>query len=254
MKSAFFRKLVTAICAFGVPSVLARWLLGLLGHQMSRSSRIGFSIVWVDQLYLGIEARIGHFNVIRCRRVVLAKQAYVGTMNYIRGPFSVWLGEQAAIGNRNVVTRPAIPIAYGPAVLHLGTLSKITASHSIDCMKSIRFGSYSTLAGKSSQLWTHSYYHAPSGPDRFRLDGKISIGDNVYIGSATVITAGVTIGNGIAIGAQCAVASDLTESGVYVSQPLRRIPLDYELRQERLRKIEVSAVELTYGKGHRGSS
>jgi acetyltransferase-like isoleucine patch superfamily enzyme len=69
--------------------------------------------------------------------------------------------------------------------------------------------------------------HAPEGPDRFRVDGEIIIGNNVYLGSGVMINPGVVIADSINIGGNSTVSRSLTEPGMYVSQPLRHLSKDY---------------------------
>lgn len=53
--------------------------------------------------------------------------------------------------------------------------------------------------------------------------GKVTIGDNVFIGMNVVITRGVTIGNHVIIGTGSVVTRDCLDSGVYAGNPARRI-------------------------------
>lgn len=236
------RKLATAAVVIGIPNPIKNWVLMLLGHHVSPSSRIGFSIVLVDQLCLSKGAKIGHLNFISCRRLVLRDQAYIQVANLIRGPFSVHLRERAGIGKRNLVTRAKKPITHGPSHFKLGTLAKVTSDHTLDLTNSIIIGDFTTVAGKSSQFWTHGYYHYPVGSDRFRIDGRIIIGNNVYVGSACVFSMGIRVADGIMIGSHSSVSKDLTSPGLYVSQSLRRVELDMEKTIMRLDAVPASEV------------
>lgn len=230
------RSLITALVCL-LPSRLAASLLCLLGHKVSAQARIGFSLVLVERLYMSDGSRIGHLNLIKCRRVLMRRGAYIGFGNMLRGPFSLWLAETAAVGSRNQVVRAAKPVSYGPSVLRMGVFSKITVGHLVDCMRSVRFGDYSTLAGAASQVWTHGYYHESKGAGRFRVDGRVVIGNNVYIGSLSVISMGVSVADGIAIGSHSSVSKSLTRPGMYVSQPLRFIDSSSEQAMTRLEPV-----------------
>lgn len=218
------RLLASAIAILCLPSLLCRPILRLLGHRISPQARLGCSLVLADRLVLQGASRIGHFNLLRLRRLVMRQGAYLGRGNVIHGPISVSLAIGAAIGNNNKIVRgPRGLITSGPACLRLGELSKITAEHRLDCTTSISIGAFSTMAGTSCELWTHGYVHDQSGPGRYRIDGPVRIGHNVYIGSASVITAGVTIADGVIIGAGTTVARSLLEPGLYVSAGLRKL-------------------------------
>lgn len=217
------RKLATLLVCMLLPPGLKPAALTLLGHRVHRSSRIGLCIVWGTKLLLGKHTRIGALNFIACRRLILRTNAYLGIGNRLAGPMSVHLMEQAAIGNGNIVKRAPHPISIGPAVLRLGTLTKLTSSHFVDCMESVRFGRWSVLAGRSSQIWTHGYVHAPTGPGRVRVQGPVLVGDNVYIGSMSIVLPAISITHATTIGSGAVVSKDITERGMYVSQTLRHV-------------------------------
>src|SRR5688572_28067669 len=104
---------MTAALAFLLPSTLARPLLNLLGHRIAAGSRIGFSLVFCPLIALDSHAAIGHFNLIRVRRLVLRKRAYVGHINVLNGPLNIILQPRAAIGNRNRVLRGPAGVTAG---------------------------------------------------------------------------------------------------------------------------------------------
>lgn len=178
--------------------------------------------MFAPTLRLGADARIGHLNFIRVRRLIIGKSSSIGKMNLMSGQFSILMRDLAEIGARNIVTRAEVAKEIGPAIFRLGYYSKITAGHKLDILRGISFGDNSILAGLGSQLWTHGYVHQSAG-NRFRVDGAITIGSNVYIGSACVFNPGVRIGNDVAIGSNCCISRDLNEPGLYVSQPMRFI-------------------------------
>ena len=220
-----FRSFASMLSALLLPSTIARFALNLLGHRVASGVRIGFTILRVEQLVLQERSRIGHLNFISIRRLTLRTDAYVGRLNIIHGPVSVSLSQSSAIGNGNKITRGATgPVTFGPSRLRLGKLAKITANHRLDCTSSIVVGDFSTIAGANSELWTHGYVHDETGPGRYRVDGRIDIGNNVYIGSASIITTGVRISDSVIVGAGAVVARNLAEPGMYVSSALRRLP------------------------------
>ncbi|MFY8106041.1 MAG: hypothetical protein ACOVKO_03930 [Elstera sp.] len=228
------RRLLTALICLLLPARVKPPLLRLLGHRVAASARIAPSLILVNRLALGKAARIGPGNFILARRILLRERAYIGYGNVILGPLCIGCAPMGAIGNRNVVLRTRAPSLALGAVLWLGEGSKITAGHHIDLTRSIRFGEWSILAGKGSQVWTHGYIHLSTGPSRSRVDGRVTIGRNVYIGAGSVVGPGVTVASGVSVGALSSVASDLLEPGLWVSQKLRHIALTPEERIERL--------------------
>lgn len=230
------------VCLVLPPSKIKNTLLRGLGWKIDDGCRIGFSWVNCPRVSLLRGARIGHLNFIACRSLQLSADAYIQNGNMIKGPIILVLREHAAIGNFNKVKRAAPGVVWGRAIFRLGVYSKITSNHVIDCTRSVRFGDYSTLAGLSSQLWTHGYVHAPEGLGRFRVDGAIVVGNNVYIGSACVINAAVRIADGVTVGAATCVAKSLLKPGLYVGQGLRWIASDYDAAKSRYPEVRIKGL------------
>jgi acetyltransferase-like isoleucine patch superfamily enzyme len=197
-------RMLRALLLLLLPTALVRPLVNRMGYRIARSARIGFSLVDVAGLDMAEGANIGHFNVIR-------------------GGFRFYLATNAAIGHINLITRNVVEGPDG-AELRLGTWSKITGIHRVDLTNSVTLGEYSTVAGQGCQLLTHGYVHEMEGLARYRIEGPITIGDNVYVGAGSILSMGVTLGNGVILGAGSTVAKSLIEPGLYVSMPLRRLP------------------------------
>jgi acetyltransferase-like isoleucine patch superfamily enzyme len=218
------RKAITCMCCLILPVKLCSWLLNLLGHSIHFGSRIGFSFIWIDgKLSLEKGAKIGNMNLIRIDDLHIAELGYIGNLNSIKGPLSIKMGQKGVIGNKNSIYRAPLTVTYGRSLFSIGTVAGITSHHRVDCTRSVSIGNYSTVAGFGSQLWTHAYYHDKEGPGRFRLDGEIEIGNNVYIGSGSILNCGIKIVDKVMIGANSSVSKSLLIPGTYVSQPLRYI-------------------------------
>ena len=66
--------------------------------------------------------------------------------------------------------------------------------------------------------------------------GRVTIGDNVFIGAGSVILPGVKIGNNSIIGANSTVTHDVPDNMVYAGNPARKIySLDEYIAKERER-------------------
>jgi acetyltransferase-like isoleucine patch superfamily enzyme len=224
-----------------LPTKVARLLLPVGRWRIQYGASVGFS--WVNVKYLTLRAgsRIGNFNYIHCEKISLKNNAHIYNMNIARGPFSIFMDNKAQIGNRNVFSRPPRGVSWGRSVLRIGNNSKITVGHKIDCTRSVKIGVNSIVAGLGSQLWTHGYVHEPSGT-RFRVDGPINIGDNVYIGSACVINAGAYVGNCVTVGSHCCISKSLLSPGLYVSSPIRHVDWNIEHMMTTLRPVKDSSL------------
>ena len=221
-------KLIAFFCLIFPPSKIKNYILQLFGWKIANNSYVGFSYISTRKVNLYENTRIGHFNFINAPYLKMKPKAYIQNLNRITGPIYILLNASAAIGNMNTTKRAKHPISWGKSVLKIGHGSKITSKHTLDCTRPIYIGNNSILAGQGSQVWTHGYIHNSTGKDRFRIDGSVKVGDNVYIGSATVINPGICISNAITIGSHATISKSLEEAGLYVNQSLRHIPLDYD--------------------------
>lgn len=231
-------KLISLIIILLLPKLIKPFFLNLLGHKVHKTAKISFSFIYSSKIIIGEHTIIKSFNLIYKTNLNIASKCIIGRFNVINGPFELVMKDKSALGKLNKLSRGKKGISYGNAKLTLGILTKITANHYIDITRNVSLGNYSILAGIRSQIWTHGYMHAEAGPTRFRVDGEVIIGDNVYIGSGSIINPGVTIANAINIGGNSSIAKSLFEPGMYVSQPLRYIPKTYEETKAKLRKVE----------------
>ncbi len=80
---------------------------------------------------------------------------------------------------------------------------------------------------KGAIILTHDYswsvLKASKGGGVLGASGKVTIGDNVFIGMNAIITRGVTIGNNVIIGAGSVVTKDCNDNGIYAGNPARKI-------------------------------
>ena len=104
--------------------------------------------------------------------------------------------------------------------------ASIQVAHLFDVTDNIKIGDNTLFAGVGTQVWTHSFYLEDSGKGRHRIDGSVSIGNNVNISSRCIICCGVKIADSIIIGANSCISKDLKSKGLYVNQELRFIEFD----------------------------
>ena len=236
---------LSAAFLFVMPTRIVSPIVRFLGVQVHRNARVGFSWIEADQVILEAGTRIGHFNFVRLRRLVVKKNAAIGSMNWLVGPYSAMLAENSEIGARNIMTRSRFGAEVGPSRLCIGIWSKITAGHRFDLMRSICVGSNSVIAGVGSQFWTHGYVHVEADRSRYRVDGGISIGNNCYVGSACVFNPGVTLVDGVSVGSNASISKTLDQPGLYVSQALRHIQRDDADMRSVLVRVEAAHLSET---------
>lgn len=68
--------------------------------------------------------------------------------------------------------------------------------------------------------------------------GKVTIGNNVFIGTRAIVLCNVCIGNNVIVGAGSVVTHDLPDNGVYAGVPARYVSSieDYKEKNQKLRE------------------
>lgn len=191
---------------------------------LKKRVKIGFSIVLVKDILLLEGCKIGHFNFIKCPCLKMCRGAMIGNLNFIRGNFNLELQEGAMIYMQNKITSSGY--SFHDVTFSLGKYASIQVAHLFDVTDNIKIGDNTLFAGVGSQVWTHSFYLEESGRGRHRIDGSVSIGNNVNISSRCIICCGVRITDSIMIGANSCVSRNLEKKGLYVNQELRFIERD----------------------------
>ena len=233
-------KLIAFFSLIFPPCKFKNFILKLCGWKIENNVYIGLSYIAMDKVNLSNNVRIGHLNYINSSYLKMEPNSYIQNLNRINGPIYIILSTSAAIGNMNTIKRAKHPISWGKSIFRIGMNSKITSKHTIDCTRPIYIGNNSILAGLNSQLWTHGYIHNSEGQEKFRIDGSIKIGNNVYIGSATIINPGIYITDAVTVGSHATVTKPLCKSGLYVNQALRYIPQDYHETYTKYAKVKAN--------------
>jgi acetyltransferase-like isoleucine patch superfamily enzyme len=158
-----------------------------MGAEIGGNCKIGFSLIDVEDLQIGDNVLIGHFNVLRrLKRLTLGSGSRVDHFNWISGA--------------------------GRGVFKLGRNSAITKFHRIDASSNFIIGSNSIIAGLFSQFITHG--STPRNIDDFR---SISIGDWCYIGSSSRFVPGSGIGDYTFVGMGAVVTKHFKDSCVLLA-------------------------------------
>ncbi len=77
--------------------------------------------------------------------------------------------------------------------------------------------------------------------------GRVTIGNNVFIGAESVVLPGVTIGNNVIVGANSTVTKDVPDNSVVAGTPARVIcSLDDYLEKEKARMKESPVYDESY--------
>lgn len=188
-------KIIIQIILFILPWCIRRKLLNMMGHQISTSAHIGFSIILCHQLIMHENSLIGHLTLVKgIDKLELNKNSKIGALNFITG-YSVRLKSLF----RNVNGRNCEFV--------LGEHSSITSRHFFDVNGGIYIGKYTQIAGIRSTFLTHSI----DVYKNIQTVAPIKIGNYCFCGSNILLLKGVTIKDYTIIGA-----------GSIVSRPIER--------------------------------
>jgi acetyltransferase-like isoleucine patch superfamily enzyme len=164
-----------------LPGPLSRlWYRTVLGYRIGRNARIGFSYIDAGYCDIGDDVRIGHFNVVRAVK-------------------SLTIGRGSHVSNFNTVTGTVYTEPGWDGVVTIGERCMIMSRHLLDAGGRLTIGDGTTLAGRDTQLWTHTLTLV-DGEQRL-VPKALAIGPGCYLGArCTVlfcdIPAGAFVGAG----------------------------------------------------------
>lgn len=208
----------------------------LCGYRISAGSRVGpFTLLCCTTAELR-DARIGPANFIIADALVMEPGSVIGYLNKILHVKEVRLGSGAYVQSKNNIVGTRNP--GGPFKeferFSLGAKSIITRRHAFDVSDTVTIGANVTFGGWGSTVWTHGFdmYH-------IKVQAPVTLGDDIYIGSNTLIVQGVRIASRVSVGCGTVVSTSIAEPGFYVSSQLLRKgdPPDYS-RHEGLKEFE----------------
>ena len=151
-----------------------------MGWKIGSGVRIGLSYFDCKDVILGDNVRIGHFNVARTvSRLSIGEGTWISNLNYITGSLYVGSG-------------------WGSS-LSVGQRCNIMSRHFFDVSGSISLGDGVTLAGRETQIWSHTMRMQDG--HQVLVQGAVYVGNLAYIGArATILCcdlpAGCLVGTG----------------------------------------------------------
>jgi acetyltransferase-like isoleucine patch superfamily enzyme len=231
-------KYFIAFILFILPSRISIHLAQRLSggnFKVGKNCKIGFSVILADRIVLGNNIYIGHLNFMKILELNMGDYSRIKKINAIKGRFSIELAEKAVINQLCRITSRLDN--YKSTVLRLGFNSIIGVSHTIDMTDNFTMDSNSILAGIRSQVWTHGFYHSSKTMQHWQINGEVKVGKNCYIGSSCILCAGIEIVDNTTIGAGVVVPKSLTDSGLYVSAPIRYMEFVPEERIKRYTQV-----------------
>jgi acetyltransferase-like isoleucine patch superfamily enzyme len=204
------------LISFLFPWVIRRVFLNkFFGFKIERGARIGFAWIFPKELSMAPGAVIDHFSVaIHLDSIKMGANSVIGRSNWITG----FTTNSDSLHFKHQVGRKAELILMENAA--------ITKNHHLDCTNSIHVGRFSTVAGYSSQLLTHSINIAHNRQD----SAPIYIGHYTFVGTNVVVLGGSTLPDYSVLGAKSLLNKNFTQkytlyAGV-PARPVKELPID----------------------------
>ncbi|WP_369765617.1 hypothetical protein [Flavobacterium sp. WC2429] len=163
----------------------------LLGYAIGKNVKIGKSYINCNKVIIGDNVHVANNNNIFCNELLI--------------------GSNTVIHSGNVI--------QGGANFSIGTNSRIINNHYFDLWNNIQIGNNTWIAGRNSQFWTHGSIHTKNSDK----DLSITIKDDVYIGSSSLIAPGVKIESVNLIGLGSVVAGIFDENQTIIAGNLSQV-------------------------------
>lgn len=170
-----------ALLAVFLPMPVKRWIYNtIFGWSVSRSARVGLSLLHGNFVTLEAGCYIGHFNIFKeLGEIAFGENVYVKHFNHF---FAQDMPE------------------FKTRELRVGDRSQIMSHHFFDISGTVRLGTDCIVGGRDSQFWSHSAFGR--GTSRQLEPRTLQVGDFCYIGArATLVHCAVPNGCTVAAGA-----------------------------------------------------
>lgn len=146
---------------------------------------------------------------------------FVVTVGYVRTPtLRLSLARRIAAGGGSLATliSPKAIVAHDAAI---GAGTVVLSGACINAGAKIGGNAIiNTLSAIEHDVTVGDHCHVSTGA---MVNGDCNVGERVFIGSNATIINGISIGNDIIVGAGSTVINNITEAGVYVGSPARKI-------------------------------
>lgn len=155
------------------------------------------------------------------QRMYLGNRVFIGERSFIDAAFKdseIRFKDDVHISQGVIIRAVGGKILFNEMV-SVGTRSVIYGADDVE------IGRYSLLSNHVELMSGNHVFKDPNTPIRFqgRETGKISIGEDVWLGTYVIVLPGVTIGRGSVIGAGAVVTKDIPPYSIAVGVPAKVI-------------------------------
>jgi acetyltransferase-like isoleucine patch superfamily enzyme len=159
-----------------------------LGWKIGKNVKIGLSYINGKQILIGDNVTIGHFNIITTfRHLEIGSFSLIKNFNHFSGrcDHPKW-----------------------PGHMEIGKNVNIMSHHFIDAHGKVLIGDRTTLAGRDTQIWSHSLTYQTEEPLLSPI--SIAVGKEVYIGARSTLI-GCQIPDKAVVGAGSIITKDFSQ-------------------------------------------
>ena len=193
------------------------------GYDIDYASKVGiFNIINCSKLKMR-NSKIGCFNQIIVNDLNLSEKSSIQKRNRLKYLNQLHLGFNAEIRSGNFIGAPIKgtiddAIHFENQNMFVGKNSSILRCNYFDVVEAINIGENVVFGGNGSEIWTHGF-----DVNRRMLVGKVTFGDNIFIGSNCIFTKNVEVISNTSIGPASVIYKSITEPGVYSTHEIRKI-------------------------------
>ncbi|NJN16779.1 MAG: acyltransferase [Oscillochloris sp.] len=168
---------------------------------------------WILRVFCGAQigrnVHIGWFATLKARRIALGDGSAIRALTIISCDGELSLGARAIISSFNLV--------YGSAGLRLGAHSYIGPQCLINCDEDITIGRYSAL-GARCMVYTHGSF-LPYTEGYWVRFGPVTLGDYVWCAAGVFLNPGVSIGDQVFVNSRSVIAGTVPSGAVMEGNP-----------------------------------
>lgn len=111
----------------------------------------------------------------------------------------------------------------GPGTVLKSLVSKINVGSFTSIGQNVCIVDFNHNIDRASNIFYNYIFHEMNFDSDLKSNGEVNIGEDVWIGSNTVILPGVTVGRGAVIGAGSVVTKNVSKYSIAIGNPAREI-------------------------------
>lgn len=190
----------------------------VLGYRIDYRTKIGFFNIIICKTVTITSSKIGHFNYIDTSNLIMKEGARIQKFNRIKHLNTLVLESGAFILSKNFIGGSKLKQHFINRKVTIGKMTQILRSNYFDVVDEIVIGKNVVFGGNGSEIWTHGF-----DVNRKMLVGKITFGNNIFVGSHCIFTKGITISDETTIAPGSVVYKSILEPGVYSTHQINKV-------------------------------